>query len=440
VRNFGAGLNIINQSGDITSEGVGLDTQSLGAASVINVNATGNITSINNAIDILAGNNVSVSSSGRSQLGRLVRHSNAIAFQCCHHLFDQLDRGHRRRHLGQRATRHHHHLHGRHRGGNGIQATSIGGPVTIFMSDGSIGATATGIVVTSQLDASVSVFGNVQADMSGIEVLSLGGNIYVSLAPTGVVTGGVNGTAGVLMNGAGNNVLWNFGSISSQNGMAILATVGNDEFLAPGWLLGGAIAYERSTISTGNLASSEGDRAQAGLVAKGLFDDTTIAGAVFGGYGWFDVSRPIGLPQPGVTAESEQQIGFSGAGLRLSHMLDQGGWYVKPMADATLTYISYGDFRETGAGVANLIVEGEHDTVINLAAALEVGSVLAIDADRTARPYLRVGITKATESDFSLTSSFEAAPLSVAPFIVTSHMDDVLASIGAGLDLFDVGI
>ena len=108
------------------------------------------------------------------------------------------------------------------------------------------------------------------------------------------------------------------------------------------------------------------------------------------------------------------------------------------MADATVTYISYGDFRESGAGVANLIVEGEHDMVINLAAALEVGSAVAIDAGRTLRPYLRVGGTKATQSDFSLTSSFEGAPEGVAPFTVTSHTDDVLAGIAAGLDIFDV--
>ena len=69
VRNFGAGLNIINQSGDIATEGVGLDSQSLDAASVINVNATGNITANNNAIDILAGNAVSVISSGDGRFG-----------------------------------------------------------------------------------------------------------------------------------------------------------------------------------------------------------------------------------------------------------------------------------------------------------------------------------------------------------------------------------
>ena len=721
VRNFGAGLTNINQSGTIITEGVGLDSQSLDAASVIYVNTVGNIIANNNAIDVLAGNDVWFNSTGdlssAASFGIQARSLFNAVFINSTSTIEAAGAGisaNAQLDITIIST-------GDIVGGNGIQATSNGGRVTIW-SDGSIGATATGIVVTSQLDASLSVFGNVQADMSGIEALSLGGNVYVSVGPTGVVTGGVNGTAGVLMSGAGDNVLWNLGSISSQNGMAIVAGIGDDEIrntgiltgnieldigtnalnnlepgrllsgsfinvgagntvsnlgilspgntgtvqttaitgnltqgasgslaldinsatgesdrinvsgtstlagsvvpslldpallhkqfliistagtlsfadltvtddsttynftltaigndlflnielasiaaridaplspnqtatvryldrllasspspalaaflhdisdlpseaaitaaldrlnpehylaavgatiqssqlffdslmscpsaggpgivnrdgqcywaqirgrttdwdrtrsniggseesgsieggvqamLAPDWLLGGAIAYEHSTTSTDNPASSEGDRAQAGLVTKALFGDTTIAAAVFGGYGWFDASRQIGLPQPSVTAESEQQIGFGGGGFRLSQMLDQGGWYVKPMADAALTYVSYGDVRETGAGVANLIVGGERETVLSLAAALEVGSVLAINADRTARPYLRVGITKATGSDFSLTSSFEGSPVDVAPFTVTSHLDDVLATIGAGIDVFD---
>ena len=638
VRNFGAGLNVINQSGDIGTEGVGLDSQSLDAASVIDVNATGNITANNNAIDILAGNNVSVISSGdlnsAASFGIQAQSLfNAVAINSTSTINAAGAGISADAQLGVTIS-----SDGDIVGGNGIQATSDGGPVTISMN-GSIDATATGIVVTSQLDASVLVLGNVQADMSGIEVLSLGGNINVYVSPTGVVTGGANGTAGVLMSGAGDNVLQNSGSISSLTGTAVVAGIGNEEvrnsgiltgnielgtainavnnlepgqiwsgsfvnvgvgntlsnlgilspgnsgimqttaisgnltqgasgrlvldvnpamgendrinvsgnsiltgsvvpnllastllykeflilstagtlsyagptvtddsddfnfkltaigsdlflnielasisarihapltrnqaatvqyldrllasspspalaalltaisdlptdaaiiaaldrlnpehylaavgaslqssqlffdslmscpsasgpgivnrdgqcywaqirgrttewdrtnrnigssedagsiqggvqaLLAPDWLLGGAIAYEHSTIATGSPASSEGDRAQAGLLTKRLFGDTTLAAALFGGYGWFDASRQIGLPQPGVTAQSEQQIGFGGAGLRLSHMLDQGGWYLKPMADATFTYISYDDFRESGAGVADL--------------------------------------------------------------------------------------
>jgi uncharacterized protein with beta-barrel porin domain len=184
---------------------------------------------------------------------------------------------------------------------------------------------------------------------------------------------------------------------------------GLQAFIAPDWLLGGAISYEHSSIDTNNPASLDGDRAQAGLVTKGLFGDTTLAAALFGGFGWFDAERPIGLPAPGITVEGDQDIGFGGAGLRISYVLDQGGWYLKPIADATVTYISYGDFAESGAGVANLIAQGERDMVIHFGAALEVGSVVALDADMPARPYLRLGVSRASQSEFSLTSSFEGS-------------------------------
>jgi uncharacterized protein with beta-barrel porin domain len=62
--------------------------------------------------------------------------------------------------------------------------------------------------------------------------------------------------------------------------------------------------------------------------------------------------------------------------------------------------------------------------------------VVALDADMLARPFLRVGVSKASRSEFSLTSSFAGAPLGIAPFTVTAHGDDAFAEISAGIDLF----
>ena len=162
---------------------------------------------------------------------------------------------------------------------------------------------------------------------------------------------------------------------------------------------------------------------------------TTLAGAIFGGFGWSDVSRPF--VQPLSAAENEQDMGFAGTGLRLSHTIDRDGWYLRPMLDATATHVSYGGFHETGAGVANLIVESEAEWVANLGAALEVGGMVAVEPGLSARPYLRVGISQASRTGFSLNARFEGAPEGVAPFTVTAASDDVLAGIAAGLDIFD---
>jgi uncharacterized protein with beta-barrel porin domain len=53
-----------------------------------------------------------------------------------------------------------------------------------------------------------------------------------------------------------------------------------------------------------------------------------------------------------------------------------------------------------------------------------------------ARPYVRFGVVAMSESEFSLTSRFAGAPAAAGTFTVTTGYDDVLADIGAGLDVF----
>ena len=74
--------------------------------------------------------------------------------------------------------------------------------------------------------------------------------------------------------------------------------------------------------------------------------------------------------------------------------------------------------------------------MIHFGAALEVGSVVALDEGLLARPYLRLGVSRASQSEFSLTSSFAGAPLGVAPFTITAHGDNAFAEVTTGIDLF----
>ncbi len=210
-------------------------------------------------------------------------------------------------------------------------------------------------------------------------------------------------------------------------------TGGMQAFVAQDLLAGGAISYEHSSVDTDNLASSDGDRFSAGMVLKALYGDTVLAGSVFGGLGSFDTTRFV---LPGVTAHGDEDIDFAGAALRLSHTYEQGYWYLKPILDAGATYVSYGGFSETGAGVANLVVQDENQWVLNLGAALEIGSMMIIQPGLFARPYVRAGVTALSDTDFSLTSSFAGAPAGVAPFTVTTSYDDLFADLSAGIDVF----
>jgi hypothetical protein len=52
---------------------------------------------------------------------------------------------------------------------------------------------------------------------------------------------------------------------------------------------------------------------------------------------------------------------------------------------------------------------------------------------------VRAGITAANNADFSLTSSFLAAPAGVSPFTITSHFDSAYLDVAAGLDVIMTG-
>jgi outer membrane autotransporter protein len=201
--------------------------------------------------------------------------------------------------------------------------------------------------------------------------------------------------------------------------------------------LGFAGSYERTNIDTRNDASSDGDRVEGGVVLKDRWGATSLAGAVFGGYGWFDTDRPSGLP--GVaTAKGDHEISFGGVQARLSHLIDGGdGWYAKPLIDLNATYIDYGGLRETG-GAGRLQISGNEDWVLSASPALEIGRDWTSD-DLTFRPFVRLGVSFMNDNDFSLTSSFIGAPAGIAPFTITSEFDNVALDLSAGVDVLSLG-
>lgn len=55
------------------------------------------------------------------------------------------------------------------------------------------------------------------------------------------------------------------------------------------------------------------------------------------------------------------------------------------------------------------------------------------------RPFVRAGATWYENGDLALSASFLGAPAGVSPFTITTKMDDVMGSVGAGLDLITAG-
>lgn len=202
--------------------------------------------------------------------------------------------------------------------------------------------------------------------------------------------------------------------------------------LRDAWRLGFAGAYESAKLGTLNAASSDTDRVQGAVLIKNRWDTISLAATAFGGYGWADTQRVIGFGGLG-TAESSHGQWFAGTQVRLSQLFERiGGVYAKPMIDLNVTRIETEAFTETGAGAANLSVEGEVHAIYSASPALELGMQIRSGA-LTFRPYARVGATFFAGAAYDTTASFVSAPGSV--FTVESVFDTRYVDIAAGVDV-----
>ena len=80
-------------------------------------------------------------------------------------------------------------------------------------------------------------------------------------------------------------------------------------------------------------------------------------------------------------------------------------------------------------------MRGETPTVYTFAPSLEVGTEWWMANGTLVRPFLRAGATWFTNTDFGLHSTFVAAPAGVTPFLTITGMDDVMGTVGAGLEM-----
>lgn len=91
--------------------------------------------------------------------------------------------------------------------------------------------------------------------------------------------------------------------------------------------------------------------------------------------------------------------------------------------------------KETGAGGVGLNVHGNDETMLSATPMLELGTQFGAPNGPQFRPYVRGGATFFDDPDFVLLASFEGAPGGVGPFRIATKTDDVLGTVGAGLDV-----
>lgn len=279
---------------------------------------------------------------------------------------------------------------------------------------------------------------------SNAEIASL----YANLAFTGsLMSCKVNGTdtASIIREG---QCLWagasarflDTGTSSDQIGyteQAGLFTAGAQVALDEVWRLGVAGGFQSSSLSTPTGASSDGAIGQAGLALKYNPGQLLVAGALTGGGGTYDTSRPMAFGGFNGLAEGDQDLGFFSAALRAAYVFGQPDFYAKPVLDASLTHLRLGSMTESGGNGAALNVEGTGHTVFAITPTIEIGTEWWLANGTLIRPMLRGGAVWYSGDDLAMTASFVDAPAGVGPFSISTDLDQTMGVVGAGIEVIN---
>jgi uncharacterized protein with beta-barrel porin domain len=204
--------------------------------------------------------------------------------------------------------------------------------------------------------------------------------------------------------------------------------------VSPGWFAGGAVSYERSSLS-GDGLDGEGNRFQLGAVVKRELGATTLAASISGGVGSYDLSRPVIIPDGPVTADGEPDTRWVAVHGRAARVLDlAGASYLEPSLDLGLLHFRQDRYTETGAGDYGLEVDAFESTLGTLAPTLELGTAFAfrgMEAEATVRGGV-LAVIWGTER------STEARLNGVGPdgpgFVVANQLDDLYATVGGRVE------
>ena len=173
---------------------------------------------------------------------------------------------------------------------------------------------------------------------------------------------------------------------------------------------------------------------------KGRRGDTTFSASLSGGRGGYDSQRAVDLPTGAVTALSSQRVVFLASHLRLAQLMDQGGWYLRPLVDLGVTRVNRKGFAETGAGAANLIVRSQGETFATLEPAIEFGAESRRADGALVRPFLRAGVMQWLSGATPATQAvLQGAPAGTEAFTVNGRIARTFVVLNAGVDVIDVG-
>ena len=159
-----------------------------------------------------------------------------------------------------------------------------------------------------------------------------------------------------------------------------------------------------------------------------------FAAAISASRGSNDTLRPVDFGHFSDLLSGETDVTTVSGRLRAAYTMETGGFYLRPMVDASVTYVRIGAFTESG-GVASVSTDGFDNTVLALMPAIEIGGQVSLSQDILLRPYLRGGVNFYSGNDYSLTGVFIADGNAATPFTIGTSSEDVLWTVSTGVDI-----
>ena len=118
-------------------------------------------------------------------------------------------------------------------------------------------------------------------------------------------------------------------------------------------------------------------------------------------------------------------------------MLDD--WHLRPRLDLDLIHAYSPAYGESGQSPIGLRFDDTTVTTVVATPAVEIGGQVELPNGRTLRPFMAVGVSLATDTDWRVPARFAGAPSGSAPFLTNVQTDTATGRLSAGLQLLDAG-
>ncbi|MBB3980148.1 hypothetical protein GGQ64_005400 [Rhizobium azooxidifex] len=206
--------------------------------------------------------------------------------------------------------------------------------------------------------------------------------------------------------------------------------------VSPDWFVGFAGGYDRSAIrGDDGRVSADGDVLYAGASLKHETGPWLLSGAVAGSYGWYDNTRTIRIPGFAGQAEGDPSVYNVSARLRAAYTFSQDAYYVRPLVDFDLIYSRASGYRESGAGMLDLLIDGTGQWSLHATPAIEIGTRVNLSETTVMRAFAATGVSFSSADSWDTSARLASAPAGVGVFDSEVPLAEVVGRLSAGVDL-----